>query len=394
MKFTAKRIELLNAAKITSKIIPVGSPIDSIKGLLFSVNAEKGIVEITGTDIRTRITKRVPISDDTQSGAFVINPIIREMLSRMAGEEVTFDNSFSGLINISCGTTVYELPFIDAKEFPLTGMTFPQSFITVNGLNTLIKKCSFATDKTPGDSSIKQNIRLTLHAGESISEATDGNRMVCVKSEGISDGELTLFLHNSAINAISPLLSGKQTMYVGISKQSAVFFNSDTIISTMTMSGSFPDMNTFLSQISPDYKAQVNTDIFKNALESAICCQLSDDDSCINIVFEGNKIQLKAEAYNRKSVLSVDAICNTPTSSEGFNYNPRYILDYLNLCSDVITLTINKKGYLLVEDDTGKYMVSPRNSVSIQEPKVKEKKKTEKKETAKKQTKITVKKAA
>ena len=397
MRFTAQRAELLNAAKAASRIIPVNTPIDSIKGLLFSANAEKGIVEVTGTDIRTRITKRVPITGNPQSGDFVIGAVIKDILNLMNGETVTFDDSFTGMINISCNHTVYELPYMQAKEFPASSMTFPDTFVTVNDLNKLIKKSSFATEKNVTSPTVKQNLHIMLRPGESFSEATDGNRLIYAKSEGVCDGELSLFLHNSAINVLSSLLSGNQTMYAGVSNQYAVFFNSDTIVSTMMMNGSLPDMNTFISQITPDYKAYADTSVLKNALETALCCQLSGDDSCVNIVFCENTIVIKAQAYKRNSVISVNAVCNTPTDDAGFNYNPRYILDFLNLCSGDISLTANTKGFLLIEDKSCRYLVSPRGPVSIHIPQEKAKsdtKETAKKTTAKKQTKKSVKKAA
>lgn len=74
-----------------------------------------------------------------------------------------------------------------------------------------------------------------------------------------------------------------------------------------------------------------------------------------------------------------------PTDADGFNYNPKWLLDCLKQTSGPLTLSLDPRGFMLIEANQSQYCISPRHPVQIRVPRPKTEKKTKSKATSKTQ---------
>lgn len=366
MKFTVKRTEIYGAMKTALRAVTKSS-LQAANGLLISADAERGVVEITGTDIRTTLIKRVKNAAVTESGEIVAPAVTSEILRLAGANEITFETGGNGVLSLLFGKSKYELPTIPAKEFPKSNITYPARYVSVTGLGALLRRCAFAAE-TGGEIQSIQCVRVKLDAGESRCEATDTKRMAMSVSSGAADGSMELLLHISAVGKIAPL-TDSGTFYAGISPPYAVFVGDNTVFATLMMNEGAPDMKMFLEKLKPEYYTETTASGLRNAVETASGCLLPGDDPCVNIRLTPAAVIIRGEAYKRRSEAALPALCSSPSPETGFNYNPVYITDFLRLSSGSVRIGIDRRGFMMLESAGGKYIVTPRRPAIIKEPK-------------------------
>lgn len=385
MKFTVKRTEIYGAMKTASRAVTKSS-LQAANGLLISADAERGIVEITGTDIRTTLIKRVKNAAVTESGEIVAPAVTAEILRLAGADEITFETDENGVLTLLFGDSKYELTTIPAKEFPKSKITYPTNYVSVNGFGTLLRRCAFAAE-TRGEMQNIQCVRIKLDSGESRCEATDTKRMAMSVGLGAADGSMELLLHISAVNKIAPL-ADSGTVYVGISPPFAVFVGNNTVFATIMMQQGAPGMQAFLERFNYDYCTETTVKALQSTVDTASGCLLAGDDSCVNITLTPAAVIIRGEAYRRRSEAALPSLCSSPSPETGFNYDPRHITDFLRQSSGSLRIAVDRRGFMLLESAGNKYLVTPRREAEIREPK------SEKPKTEKQVTKAKKKKAA
>lgn len=388
MNFTVKRAELYDALKTALHAVTKSS-LQAANGLLISADAHKGTVEITGTDIRTTVIKRIKEAAVTESGEVVAPQVTADIIRLAKAEEITLKTDENGVLTLLFGDSKYELPTIPAKEFPKAKITYPTNYVSVKGFGTLLRRCAFAAE-TRGEMQNIQCVRVKLDSGESRCEATDTKRIAMSVGLGAADGSMELLLHISAVNKIAPL-ADSGTVYVGISPPFAVFVGNNTVFATIMMKEGAPGMQALLERFNYDYCTETTVKALQSAVDTASGCLLAGDDSCVNITLTPAAVIIRGEAYRRRSEAALPALCSSPSPESGFNYDPRHITDFLRQSSGSLRIAVDRRGFMLLESAGNKYLVTPRREAEIREPKSP---KSEKPKTEKKVTKAKKKKAA
>ena len=91
-------------------------------------------------------------------------------------ENVEIANSIDNrMLDIKSGKAQYTVPFMDSEKFPKIRIPFPEDFICVKGLNSVIKRTIFATDnakETQAERKSLQFVKLSFTNGQTKAEAT------------------------------------------------------------------------------------------------------------------------------------------------------------------------------------------------------------------------------
>lgn len=262
------------------------------------------------------------------------------------------------------------MPTKPVEEFPKADMYFPTAYVSVTGFLPFMNHASFAAE-TKGEDRQLQGVKIRLTTGASTAEAMNQKRMALSVGFGVADGEIEILLHISAVNILSSLLSENKTVYAGVAEKKVVFICGDTVFSTVMMNNAGPDMNDFIKKLMPEYSVTAGAKELLRAIETASVCLLPGDDRCINICFTPMGIRFLCAAYGRIGSAFVPALCDNPTPEQGFNYEPQIITDFLKVYDGSITVSVDKRGFMLLESGGGKYLVTPRSPVKIVKPKVK-----------------------
>lgn len=383
MKFTANRLLMYEAAKTVMKIVSKNKEVPEISGILVEANADSGVITLTGTDIRTHIQRRLHSEHIEESGSVILTPMLSELLRFLGGEIVEFESDGS-MISLRSGTAKYTIPFLNANAFPKLRIPFPEDTIQIKGINSLIKRTVFAADGNITDhrKASFSYVKLSFEDGVTRAEATDGICVAVTSSPHCADGRLEMTLHEKALNILSSIIKSDEELYVGIVGKHAIFMKEDMFFSTMMFTGKYVEASQLLDKIVPAYGATVDAHRLFESIDNTATVFGTEDDKCIDLRIEADKLCIQAETSAGSSTASVDAIDSVPTPPEGFHYNPRLLTDCLRHMTGPVRLGIDPRGFIAMEGNGCRYISCPRGPVRIQKNKSEEKNKTKTKATA------------
>ena len=105
------------------------------------------------------------------------------------------------------------------------------------------------------------------------------------------------------------------------------------------------------------------------------------DDTCINLCISDNKVAMRSQTAAGASQAEIPATDTVSTDANGFNYQAKWLLDCLRQTSGPLTLSLDQRGFMLIEANQSKYCIGPRGPVRIRMPGEKKEKKTRSKST-------------
>lgn len=316
MKFSTERTLLLNAVKTALKLAPKDGFIPEIKGVYIEANADTGVISVIGTDIQSQLQCRITEGHIEEGGQVVIRPVVSEMLALMTDEKVIIELSdVQQLLNISCGSCRFSVPFMDAKAFPKMQMPFPEDTICIKDLNPLIKQTIFAAENKTEDANRKslQFIKITFDGNIAKAEATNGNCGAVAVSQNCADGQLSLIIHKRALQILSGIINRADELYVGLSGRFAVFMKKDMFFFTMQHTGGYIESSRFIDLLKPRYKASADGRQLYELADNTSAVFSSGDDDCINLIIEKDKIIISAKTAVASCENSIPSSDTVPT---------------------------------------------------------------------------------
>lgn len=385
MRITANRINLLNAVKTAMRAMGNLKELPELSTLLFEADSNTGIITITGTDTNTQIQCRVRNEHVLEGGSMLVKPIVADMLKLLPDETVEIGNNFDNMLQIKSGKCQYDIPFLDSKRFPKIKTPFPEDFICVKGINSIIKRTVFAADPKAED--IQKNslqfVKLSFANGQTTAEATNGQIAALAQSPHGADGKLDLILHEKALGILASIVSPNDELYVGVNGKFAVFMKEDMFFSSQLYQGDYIEGSKLVNYIKPVYTATADAKELYELAGNVSSIFSSGDDTCINLCIADNKVVMKTQTAVGASATEIFATETVSTAPDGFNYNARWLLDCLRQTSGPLKLSLDSRGFMLIEANQSKYCIGPRNPVRIKLPEEKKSKtKTKKAKTA------------
>lgn len=383
MKISVNRVKLLNAVKTATRALCNMKDIPELGSLLLEANADSGLITVTGTDGNTQIQCRLRNEHVLEGGSVLIKPIVGDMLKLMSGETVDLGIGFRNEFEIKCGTCEYDVPYLDSKRFPKMQIPFPDDFICVKGINSIIKRTVFATDSKIQDlhKMSLQYIKLSFDNGQTTAEATNGKIAAMVQTPHASNGKLDIILHEKALGTLVSIVSPNDELYVGIAGKYAVFMKEDMFFSSRLYEGHYIESSTLVNRIKPVYRATMDAKALYELAGNVSTIFYSGDDACINLCIADNTVAMRTKTAIGASQAQIPATETVPTDANGFNYQSKWLLDCLRQTVGPLTLSLDARGFMLIEANQSKYCVGPRGPVRIVAPEEKKEKKTRTKST-------------
>ena len=372
MNFIANRTALYKAVKTAMRAISNFKGISELNGLLFEADVNSGIISITGTDIQTQIQCRIKADHIIEGGSCILTPIVAEMLRLLPEEDVEIANSIDNrMLDIKSGKAQYTVPFMDSEKFPKIRIPFPEDFICVKGLNSVIKRTIFATDnakETQAERKSLQFVKLSFTNGQTKAEATDGTIAAVSETPFGSDGNLEVILHEKALDILSSIVQPNEELFVGITGKFAVFMKQDMFFASMLYDGKYIEGSKLVEYIKPQYKATVDAKELFYLADNVAAIFSGNDDRCINVCITNDKVVMQTKTLTGNSKAEINATDTIPTPGGGFNYNAKWLLSCLRQASGPLTISMDQRGFMLIEANQSKYCISPRGPVRIKVP--------------------------
>lgn len=389
MRITANRKNLLQAVRTALKAVGNEQVMEELSGLLIEAEESTGIISITGSSIHTQIQCRLRNEHVLEGGSVIMSPVVADMLKVLGGETVEIGSAYNRM-EIKSGTAKYNIATLEADKYPKMQFPFPEDFITVKGINSIIKRTAFATDTRSKDASKRslEFVKLSFQGGKTIAEATNGNIAAISQTPHASGGNLDIVLHESALNILSNAVSPNDELYVGVAGGFAVFMKEDLFFSSQIFDGDFIEGSKLMAYVKPKYKATVDATALFDLTANVSSILSGSDDQCVNMTIGNGTLAMQTRNATSESRSEIKANGTIPTGAEGYNFKPKWLLDCLKQVSGPLNVLLDEKGYLLLQANQSMYCVCPRRAVHIHIPEKKEKKpkeaKAEKKPRAKK----------
>jgi len=384
MIFTADRKTIWEAANTVSRIAGGSEAFPELGGIMIEVD-ESGSIRLTGCDIITFVQRRIQALHLQSGGSTVVSALLFTEITKLLPEDTVYFELNRNALTIKSGSAIYSIRTMNADKFPQISIPFPADTIRIVGLSSLIKNTVYATSEQENEL-LKQSVKITFSGGATTASATDGRRMALTQSQQCADGDLEMIIHKKALNVLYSIIGSKDELYVGIAGKCVTLFNSSIIFSTRLTEGKFADIPHVINSIDKMYHARLDAKELFHSLDCATTCLQKEDDQCVNMVIDSKSVRFSAQASCGSSNSHATADETIPTSTDGFNYNPGYLLEYLERASGPIELTVDARGFLLLDANQRKYVVSPRGPVKIrvkEQPKEEKAKKPAKKKAPK-----------
>ena len=392
MRISANRKNLLQAVRTALKAVGNEEVMEELGGLLIEAEESTGIISITGSSIHTQIQCRLRNEHVLAGGSVVRSPVVADMLKLLGGETVEKGSVYKRM-EIKSGTAKYNIATLEAEKYPKMQIPFPEDFITVKGINSIIKRTAFATDSRNKDASKRslEFVKLSFKDGSTIAEATNGSIAAISQTPHASDGNLDIVLHESALNILANTVSPNDELYVGVTGSFAVFMKEDLFFASQIFDGNFIEGSKLMSYVKPKYKATVDAAALYDLTANVTSILSGADDQCVNMIIGTDSLAMQTKNAISESKSEIKATGTVPTGDEGYHFNPKWLLNCLKQSSGPMNVLLDEKGYLLLQANQSMYCVCPRRPVHIRIPEKKEKKPKESKAEKKTRTRKTTK---
>ncbi|HYH78690.1 MAG TPA: DNA polymerase III subunit beta [Longimicrobium sp.] len=326
MRFTITRENLLQGLGAVAGSIPTRTTLPVLSNIL--VEAEEGAVRMSGTDLDTAVSVRVP-AEVAEPGAITapakkLQEIARELPG--ATELSTQGDS----ILISSGRSRFKLNGLPRDEFPaFPKVDFGESWrVTGAELQRLITHVSFAAS-TEETRPILNGVLWQLRDGEMRMVATNGHRlakMTLPVEAAAQVPAVDLIVHPKALQQVQRLFAGDAAVEVSRS-ENHIGFRSDTVqVYTRLIEGPYPNYEQVIPK---DNDKNMVAD--KGALQSAVrrmAIVASDQTHRIRMSLGGAMLRFSVESPDLGAANE-----ELPVEYDGepleIGFNAQYLLELL-----------------------------------------------------------------
>jgi DNA polymerase III sliding clamp (beta) subunit (PCNA family) len=284
-------------------------------------------------------------------GKFLTN-----MLSLLAGEDVSIRTYRDKTCTLSSGTAQYELVIHPASNYPKPEMPFPEGAVKASNISTLAKSTVFAASKSENQLVMK-GIRLEINGNSIRACGSDGIRLMERRQETEKGRKLNLIIPSHSFRLLADLVSDKDTLEVGIVGTSAVFLKDGFLFSTNLISGVYIDVDRVISGLRPEYSAVVDTGVVYKALHSVSV--VAGDTGRVNVSLKRDSIQITLTSDTGRSQTSVPGVVMKETPESGFYYSIGYLLEAFRRLSGTAELQFSQIGMLSVRTGNELYFQVP-----------------------------------
>ncbi|NBV05886.1 MAG: DNA polymerase III subunit beta [Proteobacteria bacterium] len=321
-----KAISNVNGAVEKKNTIPV---LQNIK-----IDVKDGKVNLTATDMDILVT--VNFDADIKNGGATTVPaqmffdIVRKIPDLSA---ILISQESPTILQIKSGKSKYNLPCIDAAEFPnlSEGELSKEIEVDSEGLAKMIDKTRFAisNDETRYYlnglflQSIKRDSGFELR-----SVATDGHRLALsyLPSENL-DSEFGVILPKKSVAEIRRIIDGSKKIKISVSRVKIKIIADNTVIVSKLIDGEFPDYEKVLPRANNQISV-INKKSFFDCVDR-VSTVATDKHRSLKLTIENGKMNLQVNT-NDGSFAYEELDVNYTSERIETGFNSRYLLDVIS----------------------------------------------------------------
>ncbi|HXH87818.1 MAG TPA: DNA polymerase III subunit beta [Gaiellaceae bacterium] len=248
MKITVAKDELVAKLGVVSRAVSSRGTVQVLSGILLT--AEGGTLSLAATDMEVslRTTLDAQVEGD---GAVVIPGKLLVDLARLLPEsEVKLEyRPDEGVAHIASGTASYRLNTYAAEDFPrLPAIEAQLHAIDREALLDTIGRVARSASRDESRP-VLTGILVRFEAGKLVMVATDSYRLSVKETDLGGDApELEAIIPARALQELSRLAGGAETIELGVHENHVVFGTGDAWLTTRRIDGQFPNYRQLLPE--------------------------------------------------------------------------------------------------------------------------------------------------
>lgn len=290
MKFSCDRSLLYETFSIVSRSIPAKNALPILSCFLIDAK-DDGNITVSGFDMDLGITTTVQ-GNVSESGRMAIDAkMLLDIMRSMEPDSVTFRDNENKTVAVTCGSTEYILPYMDADSFPERPSAEGCEYICINQktLHSVIRQTIFAVSQSDVKG-IYTGAYFNIHDGILEVVCTDSFRFAMRTEKYASDRQISFLVQGRVLNELIKIMKNDEgEVRIGLTGRHIVFEFDSSIMISRLVDGTY--MN--YAQIIPKsfkYSVTINTAEFKKVIERASVLINEKMKAPVRISLENNRI--------------------------------------------------------------------------------------------------------
>ncbi len=360
MKFEMEQRVLEEMAGKVKKIVNNSISAEILRGVYLECDEEKQEVSMIGTDTDMSIFLKER-ADVRESGRIVLDArLLFDIISHAPDGRVRFlMNHQKSMVRIKTEKTVYDLIFLNAKNYPKPEMPFPEDTVRISGIRSMAARTAFAVDEGSAIAALGC-VCLRTHKNRMQAAATNGRCMMLAKQDIGCGNEKQFLLPKKQFLKLAAMSADEDEYIVGEVQNRVVFMKKGMMVSLETYRDvSFLDTDRVVQSIQPEYTATVEARDMKRALD---LMSADKENMTVNIVFRKNTVVASCGGkYSAETQLP--AKTGTETPKGGFYYSLKELCSLFRVIHGIAQIKIDRNGAVLIRSKDELFFMVPRRPV-------------------------------
>ena len=327
MKFECEKTLLASAIEGVSRAITNRAAIPVLEGIY--LKAEGFSLTLTGYDMEMGITTTIECNVLVPGETVLDAKLLFSMISRMPAGDVCVELTDEGQAKISGGVAEFEIPAMNASDYPSLPVTGADNTMTVkcDMMREMIEKTIYA---------VSQDAKKPAHTGElfviepgSLTVvALDGYRLAIIKREVECTRDIRIIIPGKTLQELLKIMGGAEDeVKIDANRRYVVFTTNGYTIMSRLIEGDFLN---YEGVIPKEKKTRVTVDCktFIDTIERASLIITERLKNPLRISFTGDKVTVRCQTPLGKVVDEFAPIEMAGDPVE-IGFNNRYLLDAL-----------------------------------------------------------------
>jgi DNA polymerase III subunit beta len=359
LRATCARDDLAAALAVVARALSTRSAVQVLTGI--HLQAEEGKLTLAATDMEVSLRASV-MGDVTGDGAVVVPGRLLADLVRLLPDpsvSVAFDEG-AGVVEVTSGSYASKVNVFSAEDFPrLPAVDVALHTVDAPALLGTIDKVARAASRDESRP-VLTGILVRFEGDKLTMAATDSYRLSVKETTlGESGPELDAIIPARALQELSRLASGAETVSLGVHENHVVFGVGDVWLTSRRIDGQFPNYNQLLPE---SFEVEVTTPrapLLEVVRRAAIMAQRN---SPLRLRFGESELSVSAQTQDvGEARESLEIEYGGDPLEIGFN--PEFLRDGLEAVSgETIQLRlINplRPGLIAAPDESFWYLIMP-----------------------------------
>ena len=327
MKFECEKTLLASAIDGVSRAITNRAAIPVLEGIY--MKAEGFNLTLTGYDMEMGITTTIECNVLVPGETVLDAKLLSAMVNRMPAGDVCIELNDEGQAKISGGVAEFEIPALNASDYPSLPVTGADNTMTVKCgmLREMIEKTIYA---------VSQDDKKPAHTGELFEieldkltmVALDGYRLAIVERPITAVKDIRIIVPSKTMTEVSHLLANddEEDVHISANRRYVVFTTAGYTIMSRLIEGEFLNYRNVIPAGSRT-RVTIDTKDFISTIERASLIITERLKNPLRISFTEGKVVVRCQTNLGRVVDEFSAACEGDEVEIGFNN--RYLLDAL-----------------------------------------------------------------